>query len=241
MAISTSISRLSVYYSRHGLRATICRALLAVKRRLFSNRTVVFYCELAKQATPPADCPNSLKVERLRTYAELSPQDLHQIIDIWNPKLAHQNIGERFGQGASLWLIKLDDRLAGYSWTLQGQTMVPYYVPLGKDDVHLFDFYVFPKYRGRALIYFLVIHILRSLASEGAARVFGEVEEWNQASLLSYTIMPFRRLGRARKLTIFGRTIVCWAGDEKPRHVREHLNGRRSVVAADQKTSDVAQ
>jgi hypothetical protein len=238
MAISTPISRFAHYYKRHGFRATIRRGALAVRRVLFTNRTVVFYCELAKQTTPPADCPSSLKVERLRTYAELDPQDLHQVIHVWNPKLAQRNIEERFGRGASLWLIKSGNGLAGYSWTLQGQTMVPYYVPLGEDDIHLFDFYVFPKYRGRALIYFLVIHILRSLAAEGAVRVFGEVEEWNQASLLSYTIMPFRRLGWARKLTIFGRTIVCWAGNNGARPAREHRS-RRSVAAANRKTSDV--
>ena len=73
----------------------------------------------------------------------------------WNPKLAHRNIKERFDKGASLWLIKFEDRLAGYGWTLQGRTIEPHYFPLGQDDVHLFDFHVFPKYRGRGLTLFL--------------------------------------------------------------------------------------
>jgi GNAT superfamily N-acetyltransferase len=214
MGISSSISRLGAYYTRHGFVGTIRRAALAARRALFSNRMVVFYCDIAKQTTAPANLPDSLKVERLRSYAELSPQDLHQIINIWNPKLAHRNMKERFDRGASLWLIKSEGRLAGYSWTLQGHTMVPYYLPLGQDDVHLFDFYVFPKYRGRAIIYFLVIQILQMLAVEGAARVFGEVGEWNQASLSSYRLTPFRRLGWARMLTIFGRTIVCWGKND---------------------------
>ena len=211
MVISTSFSRLVAYYTRHGFVATIRRAGLAARRALFSNRMVVFYCDIAKQTTAPANIPNSLKVERLRSYAELSPQDLQEMTSFWNPKLAHRNIKERFNLGASLWLIICEERLAGYAWTLQGHTVVPYYLPLGEDDVHLFDFYVFRKYRGRAIIYFLVIHILRTLAVDGAARVFGEVREWNQASLSSYTLTPFRRLGMARKLTIFRRTIVLWS------------------------------
>jgi ribosomal protein S18 acetylase RimI-like enzyme len=210
MGISTSFSRFVAYYSRNGFWETIRRAALAVRRALFSNRLIVFYCDIAKQTTAPANIPNSLKVERLRSYGELSPQDLHQIINSWNPKLAHRDIIERFDQGASLWLIKSEDRLAGYSWTLQGRTMAPYYLPLGEDDVHLFDFYAFRKYRGRAIVYFLIVHILQMLAVDGATRVFGEVREWNQASLSFYTMTPFRRLGWARKLTIFGRTIVCW-------------------------------
>jgi len=85
----------------------------------------------------------------------------------WNPKLAHQSMKERFGLGASLWLIKSRDKLAGYGWTLRGGTVEPHYFPLGQDDVHLFDFHVFPHYRGQGMNPFLVIHILRSLAAEG--------------------------------------------------------------------------
>jgi hypothetical protein len=238
MAISTLIWRLAVYYTRHGLKTTIRRTVLAMRRVLSSNRMVVFYCELAKQTTLAADLPSPLRVDRLTSYAELSPQELHEIIHVWNPKLAHRNMRERFDQGASLWLIKSDDSLAGYAWTLLGQTIIPYYLPLGEGDVHLFDFYVLPKYRGRAIIYFLVVHILRCLAVDGADRVFGEVEEWNQPSLSSYTITPFRRLGWARKLTIFRHTVVCWEPNDVPKQVRKHLLKQRAVVATDRNTSD---
>jgi ribosomal protein S18 acetylase RimI-like enzyme len=176
---------------------------------------VVFYCDLAKQAPAPANIANSVKVERLRSYAELSPQDLNEILNIWNPELAHRNIKERFGKGASLWLIKSEGKLAGYGWTLQGGTIEPHYFPLGPDDVHLFDFYVFPQYRGRGMNPFLVTHVLRSLASEGAGRALTEAAEWNQAQLSSLSKTPFRPFGRARKLTVFGHTIVCWSGDER--------------------------
>jgi hypothetical protein len=215
MSISTSISRFTSYYARHGFGASVRRAVLAVRRGLFSNRMVVFYCDLARRAPPPEDLPSSLKVERLRSYLELSPEDLHQVIHVWNPKLAHRNIKERFDQEASLWLIRSGGGLAGYAWTLQGRTMVPYYLPLAEDDVHLFDFYVFPKYRGRAVIHFLVVYILCRLSDDGAARVFGEVAEWNHASLSSYTTTPFRRLGRARMSRILGRTMACWDEDSR--------------------------
>jgi hypothetical protein len=229
MSISSSISRFASYYSSHGLGATIHRAVLAVRRGLFSNRMVVFYCDLAKHTPPPADLPGSLKIERLKGYPELSSLDLHEIIHVWNPKLAHRNVRERFSEGASLWLIRSGGNLAGYAWTLHGHTMVPYYLPLSEDDVHLFDFYVFPKYRGRAIIHFLVSYILLQLADDGAARVFGEVAEWNQASLSSYTTTPFRRLGWARMVRILGRTVVCW--DENST-VSEKQNARLKNLSA---------
>jgi ribosomal protein S18 acetylase RimI-like enzyme len=214
MAITDSISRLTAYYRRHGFWATIRRAGVSVRRTLSSTRMVVFYCDLAKQPTAPLNTPSSLKMERLRSYSELTPQNFQEIINVWNPKLAHRSIRERFAQGATLWLIKSEDKLAGYSWTLRGRTIAPYYFLLGEDDVQLFDFYVIPKFRGRAILWFLVAHILHNLKDEGAARVFGDVAEWNQASLSFYRMTPFRRLGLARSFTIRGRTFTQWVESE---------------------------
>ena len=64
-------------------------------------------------------------------------------------------------------MVECEDRLAGYGWTLQGQTIEPYYFPLAPDDVQLFDFYVFPKFRGRAIHWLLTGHILHAMAAEG--------------------------------------------------------------------------
>jgi len=210
MGIASSISRLTAYYARHGFRATIRRAGLAMSRAFFSSRMVVFYCELAKQTAAPANIPSVLRVERLRSYAELSPQDLQEMTSFWNTKHAHRNIRERFEKGASLWLIKSGDSLAGYSWTIRGRTIATYYFPMGQDDVQLFDFYMFPKFRGRAILWFLVADILHNLRAEGAARVFGDVAEWNQPSLSFYRMTPFRRLGLARSFTICGRSFTRW-------------------------------
>ena len=210
MAISTAISRLTAYYARHGFGPTIRRLGLQARRALLSSRMVLFYCDLASQTSPPVNVPSSVRVERYENQSSLSPRDLKEITNFWNPRLARHNIEERFELGASIWLIKVEDNLAGYGWTLQGRTVEPHYFPLGKDDVQFLDFHVFPKYRGRALGWFLMAHILHRLAVEGRTRAFGEAAEWNKASLASYAMTPFRRLGRARKLTLFRRTIVCW-------------------------------
>ena len=214
MQIFVLTSRVWTYYSRHGLWATAHRAVLALRRALLSNRQVVFYCDLATQISPQEAFPNFLKVERKRSDSEIVPQDLQEIIAFWNPKLARRNIEERFRRGASLWLIKSGERLAGYGWTLRGGTIEPYYFPTGESDVQFFDFHVFPKFRGRAIDWFLMMHILRSLASEGGGRAFAEAGEWNRASLSSLTTTPFRRFGYVRKLTIFHQTMVWWAANE---------------------------
>jgi len=211
MAISTAISRFTDYYRRHGLPATARRTWLAVQRSLFSSRSVLFYCDLATQTSPPRDLPTFLKVERIKSLAELNHGDLEAMTSFWNPKLAEKSMKERFNLGASLWLIKSHDKLAGYGWTLQGRTVEPHYFPLGHDDVQFIDFYVFPKYRGRGIDWFLMTQILHRLAVEGLGRAFGEAGEWNQASIASFRMSRFDCLGLARKCTILGRTIVCWS------------------------------
>jgi len=214
MTISSSISRVTEYFKRNGLRATGRRLGLAIKRTLFSNRMVLFYRDVPVEGLRVTELPDSLKVERHRNQTSLSLVDLGEIASVWNPKLARRNIEERFELGASLWLIKFEGNLAGYGWTLQGRTVEPHYFPLGKDDVQFLDFHVFPKYRGRAIDWFLMTQILHSLAVEGLGRAYGEAGEWNQASISSFMMTPFRRLGLARKLTVFGRTIVFWSDNE---------------------------
>jgi hypothetical protein len=228
MAILGSISRLAAYYARHGLQATIHRIGLAVMRTLFSGRMVVFYCDLPKQTVTPVNLPSYLKVERLRNYAELNQQDLQVMTNFWNSKQAHRDIRVRFDNAASLWLIKFEDKLAGYSWTIRGRAIATYYFPLAQDDVQLFDFYVFPKFRGRAILWFLVGDILQSLKAEGAARVFGDVAEWNQPSLSFYKMTPFRPLGLVKSFSIFGHKYVSWVQSE----VTEQTQGRRAEQRA---------
>jgi ribosomal protein S18 acetylase RimI-like enzyme len=94
---------------------------------------------------------------------------------------------------------------------MQGNTIEPHYFPLTPDDVHLFDFHVFPQYRGQGMNPLLVKHILRSLTDECVGRAFIEAAEWNEAQLSSLRKTEFRYMGWARKIAIFHRTIVCWS------------------------------
>ncbi|HXM62353.1 MAG TPA: hypothetical protein VN950_15950 [Terriglobales bacterium] len=236
MSLSSSISRFTDYFKRHGFAATVRRLGLWARRTLFSSRMVLFYCDLATQSLPTADMPSKLKVERIKHQSDLSPQDLKEITSFWNPKLGRRKIEERFELGAAVWLIKVEDNLAGYGWTLQGRTVEPHYFPLGRDDVQFLDFHVFPKYRGRALDWFLMTHILYRLAVEGRARAFGEAAEWNKASLSSFAMTPFRRLGWGRKFTVLGHTIVYWSADQ-PVPQRQASNDKLPARVSNRRTS----
>lgn len=235
LSISTSISRFTVYVKRNGVSATVRRLGLALRRSLFSSRMVLFYCDLSTLATPPAELPSSLKIERHESQAELSPADFDQITSFWNPDLARRNMEERFGLGASIWLIRTNGNLAGYGWTLQGRTVEPHYFPLSAHDVQFLDFHVFPKYRGRAMDWFLMTNILHQLAGEGCIRAFGEAAEWNNASLASFYMASFNRLGCAKKWTVFGHTIVSWTQGQALQQKRECE--RKSLTTSSERSS----
>ena len=230
MAFAALSTRFAAYYSRHGLRSTVQRVCLALSRGLFSNRQVLFCCDLTHVLTPEAR-PSLMKVEQKNSYDELNPQDLIDMVVFWNPRLAQQRIEERFCQGAVLWLIRSDERLAGYGWTLRGRTVEPYYFPLSQDEVHLFDFHVFSQYRGRGVNPLLVGHILRSLAADGLRQAFIEAADWNKAQLSSLRKTPFRRIGSAHKWSLFQQTFVWWTAREPTRQTNTD-RGRTRVAEA---------
>lgn len=234
MTVSSSVSRLTVYFERNGFRATVRRLALAARRTLFSSRMVLFYCDLPALSSQNSGLSGTPKVERHKNQADLSSRDLEEITSFWNPELANRNLQERFARGASLWLIRWEDKLAGYGWTLQGRTIEPHYFRLGPDDVHLFDFHVFPQYRGRGMNPMLVNSILCSLAVECRGRAFIEAAEWNQPQLASLRKTPFHRLGWARKLTIFGRTMVCWDENKTTQEQKGELKNASADVTGRQ-------
>jgi len=214
MSVSTAVLRFAVYFRRNGFLATVQRSAQAVKRALFSRRMVTLGCEVAAQGPLPAELPASVKVERKRSEAELSAPDLEAMTSFWNPTLALKNIKERFQYGASLWMIKSEGQLAGYGWTLQGRSVEPFYVRVRPDDVHLFDYLVFPAYRGRNFNPLLVCYILRTLAPECRGHAYLEVAEWNLPQLSSLKKTPFRRLGSVWMLSLFGHKFPLWARSE---------------------------
>ena len=208
------IQRLFQYAKRHGFRATMGRLGLACKRARAGRWHVLFVCDLTACQPPTLADPNHATVERINTEAELSGQDLLQITSAWNPKIARRQLSERFAQGASLWLFKSEGKLAGFGWTIIGRTMEPHYFPLCPNDAHLFDYFVFPEFRGRRINPALVNRILASLVSEQRSRAFIEAAEWNTAQLSSLGRTPFRPIGRAWKCSLFGKTLVIWSRKE---------------------------
>jgi ribosomal protein S18 acetylase RimI-like enzyme len=224
MTILEPISRVFAFFKRHGFRATLRRSGAFVQRK-FSNRMMLFYLDFPKGAASTGTrLPQPLTAERKGSQAEMSPEDSEKIVNFWNPGVTQRNMTERFGRGASLWLIRWEGRLAGYGWTMTGHTIEPHYHPLGTNDVHMFDFLVFPEFRGRNVNPSLVDYILDQMTHEGRNRAYIEVREWNKPQLQSLRKTKYQLLGVARKTSLFGRTIVEWMPDQRSGPTSEAKN-----------------
>ncbi len=235
-------SRVANYWRRHGLLAMISRSALFVRRMVTGGRMALFFCDLnalkaggAADLKGKEDMPKVLgfgqgqregdlvdapdlwhaTVEQKSATSQLEDEDLQKIGSAWNVAITQRLHAERFDKGATLWLFKLEGKLAGYGWTMIGGAMEPHFFPLGANDAHLFDFFVFPEFRGRRINPVLVNHILKRLAKENRSRAFIEAAEWNAPQLSSLARTPFRALGYARKIHFFGKEMVLWSGKAK--------------------------
>lgn len=216
MHFQDTLTRLLEFHRRHGLRLTASRVFASLYRILRSNRTVLFYCDIGRRKPSEAIQNCSWVIERRTSQSELSPQEVKELEESWNPSIMRRLIAERFQRGALLWIAKSEGRLAGYGWTLNATTMEPHFFPLGIHDVHLFDFCVFTAYRGRRINPSLVGAILDELAADGKSRAFIEVKEWNHAQLSSLTRTPFQPLALALRFRIVGKTFVLWSAAPFP-------------------------
>lgn len=230
MSFSIAVSRLSEYYRRHGVVATLQRAGSGVKRTLFAGRMVVFYCDLTSRKLQPMHPPAGCCVRRVRSLSELGSDRFQEMTSFWNPELSRQNVRERFEKHASLWLVESDGHLAGFGWTIEGAAIEPYYFPLGAKDVQLFDFYIFPKFRGGTLYWLLTNQILCTLAAEGCSRAFADTGEWNRAQLAAFQRTPFHALGLVRTYKLFGRAFTSWSSGGPVAHARQKTGSAKAAI-----------
>ena len=127
---------------------------------------------------------------------------------IWNARLCRKIFAERFMKRSTMWLVRSDEKFAGYGWTMTGCTFESHYHPMGEHDVHLFDFMVFPISGWQGINSTLVSHTLQQSAAENKVRAYIETSEWNLPMLTSLRRTGFQSFGTARKISFLGHTIV---------------------------------
>jgi ribosomal protein S18 acetylase RimI-like enzyme len=198
------------YLKSEGILSSIKRALVLLRRTFIDNKMCLFAVDLSETTSEIPEIALGVKIERMMRIAQISEDDMPRLLGNFGRSARKMQINERLKRGANLWLAKCNGKLAGYGWSIQATTIEPYYFPLTDQDVHLFDYHVFPEFRGNGINVYLVEFMLSSLKKERVKRAFIETRIWNTAERRSLQKTSFHQMGICRKLVLFGNPIVVW-------------------------------
>ena len=213
MARGILLYRFFCYYKSHGVLKTIHHSIELIWNSLFRRKHFLFYVDLSGLDGEDYQLPENLTIECRKSEAEISEQELSVLALYRKDRVIKHLLKERFSKDATLWLVNLDSELVGLVWSIKAATIEPYYFPLTDSDVHLFDNEIFSKYRGRGINSHLIDYVLFSLRKEGAARAYIETKVKNIPEIKSLAKTQFRKYGSATKVSLFGRTIMCWSAN----------------------------
>ena len=209
MWLSDAYLRAGNYLRKHGLKKTASRFLTQVKRQILVNREVVFWLDLSTWS-PEARSADGYSVVSIERTADIPEAFRALLAQEYPAELQERDNRRRLGEGATLWCLRRSTEFIGFTWTVPGKTLKPYYFPLTPRDVHIIANFIFPAYRGQRLNSVLMQHVLHALKTAGAQRAYIETAEWNEAELRSLDRSGFIRLGRGSRRARQGRTVVTW-------------------------------
>ena len=211
MSIRKLYLRGGKYLQRHGLKSSAKRIWRETQNKVLYNRDVIYCCDLLQRELGGHAIPEDFRIERFEKISEVPERLLRRIAEYYSEEVLKEYIQKRFDKGACLWCLKNDEDDVGYTWTLTGRAMTPFYFfPLMERDVYLFDALIFPELRGRGLNSLLLEQILKYYKNEGFHRAYLETREWNTAVKNFLLKTKFVKIGLARIRFRRGKCKVTW-------------------------------
>jgi hypothetical protein len=185
-----------------------------IYRRILPHRQTIRFTDLSEISSDGFSIPDNIQIQRLHSRDQMNKEDLKILIESETELMgsaANNLINKRFDKGGILWLIKVDNHLAGYRWTIVKDPLSRTYVPHTEKDVHVIATELFKEYRGQNLFILFTKYMMITLKNEGFKRVFSEIYLWNKRAEHAISkIEYYRKIGIARRFNFFGRNIVIW-------------------------------
>ena len=177
--------------------------------RLFgSDRLFVYSANLNAMKTEKNH--DEIRVDIFTNINDISNAD-HDILlkNAKNKEVRDQQFRRRFSNEAELWVAKKKN-IVGYIWTVNVEKKRPYFFPLQKNDVLLFDAEIFPEFRGQGINPLLTEMVLAKLKERGKERAFIQTREWNASEIASLKKTSFKKIGVASRKIRGRKNIVIW-------------------------------
>jgi len=205
------LTRIRIHYQKRGFLRTFRKMCEHPFQVIFKSKRLLIYAELNEVNDSVLTLPTNIIIECRTTYNEAVHPDMQRIIDYWDREMMMDKARERFEKGAILWIVKLNDDIAGFVWTIRGKSISPWYLPLTPHDAYVLDAVTFEEYRGRRLYPLIMNYVLGKLKSEGVSRALGELYAWNTPSIRGLERTYYRKFGEARRFHLLNRNITIWS------------------------------
>jgi hypothetical protein len=205
------LQRLSKEINKLGFGGGI-KWLFIIGRRIVPRRQVIWCIDLLGIDSESFSLPDNIEIKRYYKEDEIEHDDYVRLVETGTELMgsnARQLVKKRFSNGAQLWLIKENGQTAGYRWTIVKDPLTPTYIPHTETDVHGIGGELFEEFRGRGLFEILTKFHFITLKNEGFLRFYGETYEWNKSAVHSLA-KTNRKVGVAKRFSIFGRNVVIW-------------------------------
>jgi hypothetical protein len=195
---SLLVQRARFVLKRRGARVAATQAARAAWNRVANHQQLVYELPRQRAVEFHAAAPDSARVERYTSIAELPRSVLADLEHELGEQLLAQ-LERTFRSGATLFVVLYQGRAASMLWARRGAPGKRWYLPLGNSDVVLYGWHTSHEYRGLNLIGLAMQSAIAS-CSATTDRYLADVKVWNKPSIRAMEKAGFRMVLKTKPL-----------------------------------------
>ncbi len=182
-------------------------------RKFFRPGDVIFALRPYEWEASPPRCPPSFSVCPLNSLAHLSEGDRQILRDYGGDKMV-ESFTTQFARGATPWVGRIQEQLAGVCWLVPASISSDYFFPLLEGDAVISSCFTIPRHRGKGVFSRILYQIAKSSSKRGLRRIFINCKTWNAPSMRGILKAGFKEIGVANRVRIARRNITIWQRGE---------------------------
>lgn len=215
---------LSFYIKKFGILPLFWKVLVKGWRTVFVRSEWMYHIDL-KDDQRCNGVDSTLSMTSFMTAEEVDVRSFNQLKEFKSELTISRFLNRFFSRGACLWLIRVDEDIAGVLWTLPGGFDGFYSIPIASDEVIILAVEVFSKYRGKGLFPKSLNTLCQALKERGYRSAYLKVAFWNKSMQRSMGKVPWEILGNVITFKLGTCYVTAW------RHV-SHCSKRKLMPSA---------
>jgi RimJ/RimL family protein N-acetyltransferase len=205
------ISKIIFWYEKHGLLNMFFVAGERIWRKIFRNRYVLFCLDFADlKESDMCFLNKNVILVQYEDPNDIPQKDIDQMISNMGKVIIEDMLQRFHTKGATLWIAKINGRVAGVQWSKIGGFDGFDAIPLTSKDVVPIAVFVYPDFRGQNIGPTMIQKMICELNKKGVNRVYINVNIWNTTQLHSVLKAGFKKIGVYREFKVLGRHITIW-------------------------------